>query len=217
MRRDTVGGAGALVLELVLLLAMASVAVFGVVRPLLGPLGLSVTTGPTLATVPSVTVTLVEGINTEPALPQIGTEGVSEGEGIEMGGPLTAQVVIVNPSVRQRVAVVGPQVVGGLVTLGVLLLLLQVVRSLRQGDPFRPANARRLLGIAALVGIGGQVTVLFGVWSRMEVVNHPKVAPFVQHDVELSFLPLVAGLGIAVAAEVFRRGTRLRADVEGLV
>jgi hypothetical protein len=207
---------GTRVLEVVLLLAMASVAGLAVVYPVIGQYGLNIATGPDF-TAPPVPVTLTVPVTTEPDLPQIGAGAVPEGDGLEIGGPITANVYIVGPALRQRIAVIGPTVLGGLVTVGVLFLLYQLVRSLRQGDPFRRVNARRLLGIAALVGVGGQAAVVLDAWGHRLIVTHPIVAPFVEQDVRLSFVPLLAGLGVAVAAEVFRQGARMREDLAGTV
>ncbi|MBC9732032.1 DUF2975 domain-containing protein [Nocardioides marmotae] len=92
-----------------------------------------------------------------------------------------------------------------------------MVRRTTGGAPFIAANARRLYLIAAAVGLGGQAVVLLEAWGRATVLNHPQIAPYVHSGVEISFSPLLAGLGVAVAAEVFRQGAALRADVEGLV
>lgn len=96
-------------------------------------------------------------------------------------------------------------------------MLLRITHTLRQGDPFVASNARRLYVIAALVGIGGQATLLLSNWGRLGILRHPEVAPYVLTDVSTTIVPLLAGLGIAVAAEVFRQGTRLKAELEGLV
>jgi hypothetical protein len=98
-----------------------------------------------------------------------------------------------------------------------LACLLLLVRSLRRGDPFVPANARRLYLIAAAVGFGGQAVQLLEAWGRSGLVEHPVVAPYLVPDAHLSFMPLLAGLAIAVGAEVFRQGTALREEVECLV
>lgn len=66
--------------------------------------------------------------------------------------------------------------------------------------------ATALLGVAraAAVGLGGQAVVLLEAWGRIGVLSHPEVAPYVVTDAQVSFLPLVAGITIAVGAEVFR-------------
>lgn len=211
------GRAGARVLEVVLLVAIVSVAVMGVARPLLGPGGLGIGRGPVFGQVPSITVTLDTTVRTEPALPTVDGGTFGPGEALEFSGPFRADVSVFNPDWRQRLGLIGPQILGGLVTVGVLGLLLLIVRSLWRGDPFRTGNARLLLGIAAMVGIGGQSAVFLSAWGRAGALNHERVAPYVQYDAYYSFMPLLAGLGIAVAAEVFRRGAQLREDVEGLV
>lgn len=104
-----------------------------------------------------------------------------------------------------------------LLAVAVLTLLLRIVRTLRDRDPFVEANARRLFAIAGLVGVGGQLTVLVAAWGRLGVLRHPDVAPYVVTDATVTFVPLFVGLAIAVVAEVFRQGTRLRAEVAGLV
>lgn len=122
------------------------------------------------------------------------------------------------PDFRQRVGLIGTTTLRGLLAIAVLALLLFMVRTLRSGDPFVPANARRIYAIAAIVGIGGLLTDLLGQWGRHGVLEHPRIAPLVDPEsYHLSLLPLAVGVAIAVAAEVFRQGTSLRADVDGLV
>lgn len=207
------------VLEAVLVAAMVFVAVFGIVRPVLGPGGFEFGTGPVFGAVPSVPVTLDAAavtITTEPSLPTL--EGMVEpGDGVEFLIPTGTQVSVWSPDLRQRLALVANPVLGGLLTIGVLGLLFRITHTLRVGDPFVEDNARRLYFIAVLVGIGGQVTVFIAAWGRLGILRHPDVAPFTVVDVHTTFVPLLAGFAVAVAAEVFRQGTRLRAEVAGLV
>ena len=211
----------AALLEVVLIGAIMLVAVMGVVRPLLGPGALEVGTGRVFGHYPSVVATMDPTrvrIETDPALPSlVGRGEVSPGDGVELDLPTRTTVSVYDPDLRQLLGLVGSEVLEGLVTLAVLALLLLLVRSLRRGDPFVPANARRLYAIAAAVGLGGQAAVLLEAWGRQGVLEHPLVAPYVFPDSSLTFVPVLAGLGIAVAAEVFRQGAELREEVEGLV
>jgi hypothetical protein len=208
------------VLEGVLALAIVMVVVFGVLRPAIGPAGLGLGSGPVFGRMPTVDTTLdLESVTvtTDPALSTLEGRTVEPGDGVEFAVPTGTEVAVFGPDLRQRLAFVATPVVGGLLAVGVLWLLLRVTHTLRRGDPFVAANARRLYLIAALVGIGGQATALLATWGELGILRHPDVAPYVLVDTSTTIVPLFAGLGVAVAAEVFRQGTLLRADVEGLV
>lgn len=205
--------------ETVLLTAIILVAIMGVLRPLVGPAGIGLGTGPTFGAPPNVHATLDAAavqIETDPPLPTL--EGlVTPGDGVEFTIPTGTTISVWDPDIQQRLAFVAVPVLIALLAIGVLSLLRAITRTLHDGDPFVADNARRLYVIAGLVGIGGQIAVALDAWSRWILLTHPQVAPFVVVDLQFTLLPLVAGLGIATAAEVFRQGTLLRADVEGLV
>lgn len=219
MRAVLAGRVASTLIEVVLALTLAVVAIFGVVAPLLGPGGFGVGTGPIFGSFPSVAVTLDVprvAVDTDPDLPV--AEGTyAPGEAVEFLIPTRTEVVLLDPDLQQKVALIGAPVLAGVLAIIVLFLLLRVVRSLRHGDPFVPVNTRRLFVIAATVGIGGQLAVLLIAWGKQGVLDHPLVEPYVVRELSASFVPLLAGLGIAVLAEVFRQGTRLRREVEGLV
>lgn len=207
-------------LELLLLLAVVAVAVLGVVRPLTGPTGLGLGRGSVFGVYPSVEATIDAEqvlIRTDPVLPSLSNRVVEAGDAVEATLPTRTTVAVFDPDARQFLGLVGSEVLRGLLAIVVLLGLLLLVRSLRQGDPFTPVNARRLYAIAAAVGIGGQGAVLLHAWGRASVISDSPLSPYLVQDVHISALPLLAGLGMAVAAEVFRQGAALRADVEGLV
>ena len=216
-----VGRSAVVALEGILMVLLVTTAVLGVVRPLVGPTGLGIGSGPVFGGVPQVPATVdaeAVRVETSPELPSLAGAGeVTPGEGLEMTLPTGTSVAVHDPDLGQRLSLTGSEVLGGLVTVAVLVLLLLIVRSLRQGDPFVPANARCLFAIAAVVGVGGQAALLLRAWGEHAVLEHPLVAPYVLEEASVSWLPLVAGLGIAVAAEVFRQGAALREDVEGLV
>ncbi len=208
-------------LEAVLVVGLVATALLGVVRPVLGPGALGIGSGSVFGTYPQVPATLdAEAVRVEltPGLPSLSDGGeVAAGDALEMTFPTGVSVGVYDPDLAQTLSLIGSEVLVGLVTVAVLALLLLIVRSLRHGDPFVPANARRLYAIAAAVGVGGQAALLLRSWGEHAVLQHPLVAPYVLQEATLSWLPLLAGLGVAVAAEVFRQGTALRRDVEGLV
>jgi hypothetical protein len=102
----------------------------------------------------------------------VGFGGVCKAEA-EVGGPVDWTAPLHQP------AFAAARIGTGLLAMVILYLLLRIVRTLRAGDPFVPANATRLTSMGFLTAVGGL---------------------------------LLIGL-----AEVFRQGTRLREDVEGLV
>ena len=208
------------ILQVLLIVAMASVAYSQVFLPLTGPGGLWSSPG---RYAPSVDVTLdyrtvLKDPNTSPfRFPE--TSYLPPGDPpLEFLLPTRTHVTVYEPDLRQRVGLIGTTSLRGLLAIAVLLFLLLMVRTLRSGDPFVPANARRMYAIAATVGIGGPLADLLGQWGRHGVLDNPKVAPLIiRESYHLSLMPLAIGVAIAVAAEVFRQGISLRADVEGLV
>ncbi len=134
------------------------------------------------------------------------------------GGPLTGTVAIEDPTVgQQTLALLPPFVAFVLVGVGVALLL-GVARSVRAGDPFTPANGRRLLRLALVVMAGGVGVQLLEDVTRNQLLSQVAVvAPDLGSEFTLPLWPLAAGLLVAFVGEVFARGSALRAEVEGLV
>jgi hypothetical protein len=212
----------AVLLQLLLIVAIASVAYSQVFLPLtsIGSRPWPLAHG-RYATNVEVTLdyrTVLKDPHTDPfRFPEL-VGLVHRGDGLEFLLPTRTRVQVLDPDVRQRVGLIGTPILRGLLAIAVLTLLLLMVRTLRLGDPFVPANARRIYAIAATVGIGGLLADLLGQWGRHGVLDNPRVAPFiVRESYHLSLMPLAIGLAIAVAAEVFRQGISLRADVDGLV
>lgn len=133
---------------------------------------------------------------------------------VELGGPYTGSVGFPGPSGTQRWAWV---TAGPVLVAAVLWLILRMLRSARRGDPFTPANLRRMQGLAVLVGVGGTLVAWSGTLLDRWLLENSAVAPIVANGYYFSFVPLVGGLLIAALAEVWRRGIQLRDDVEGLV
>lgn len=130
-------------------------------------------------------------------------------------------VRLTDPSTGQLLLASLPEVLMVLVTLVTGSLLYRVVRSLRQGDPFHRANARRLTAAALAVLVGGLLTSGASAFSSMVLAGAAQDLLGPDSGVvaggEMSLLPALAALPIACLAEFFRRGTVLRDDVAGLV
>lgn len=223
---------GALALEILLYIGVACTAVLGLLRTLLGSTGIGGMLpgwawdvserlfGPYfLGEVPSVRAPLVNGVevHTTPELYAYGAEPVPTGRG-EFSGPFEARVSVFAPDFTQRVGLLGGQLLAVLLAFGILLLLVRMVRTLRRDEgPFTSANANRLRSIAWLVGAGGTASSLLVAWGQWLVLNDAAIAPFVDNRFEINVLPLLAGAGIYVFAELFRRGAAMHADLERVI
>lgn len=204
----------AALLETLLAAAMVLVTVSLVLIPLLGPGGLGVGTGPVLGRLPAVQAQLSSAL--VPQLPVL--EGTfQEGDAVELGAPVLVTATVFSPSPSQRLGLVGGRVLTGLTALAVLGLLLQIVRSLRRNDVFIPRNAQRLRRLAAALGLGGTAAQLLTAFGMARVVDAAAVRGSLLPVFELSYLPVMGALGVAVLAEAFRQGAALRQDVDGLV
>jgi hypothetical protein len=101
-----------------------------------------------------------------------------------------------------------------------LWLLRSLARSVRERDPFGPANVRRLRLLGFLLVVGAPVMEVVNYALRLSLANTLPPGEF--GDVgfpgfSFPFPLLLAGLGAFILAEVFAQGARLREDVEGTV
>ena len=111
----------------------------------------------------------------------------------------------------RAMAVVG--IAGAVIAHLVLTHLLAIVDSVREGDPFVLANARRLQSIAWLVFAGELLHLVVGALAAFGSTP----AQSLDVDWSFSFTPWIAVLMLFVLARVFEHGARLRADLEGTV
>ena len=110
------------------------------------------------------------------------------------------------------------------VAVGALLgcwLLVRVMRSIAVGDPFAPANvgapaggSQRLFGVR--VGAGVLLGDGRGTGALLGSVDLGGLDPAVPRWTSPG-VPLLAGMVVALLAEAFKGGSRLRDDVDGLV
>ncbi|WP_256255743.1 DUF2975 domain-containing protein [Streptomyces sp. MUSC 14] len=192
-------------LEAALGLATALVGVFGVLLPALGVVGL----------IDPVDTREVK-VGTTTRVPGAVTDAAA-GNGMTLTGTHQADLVFSHPGLGQRLLLALPQVIGSLLLLLILVLLLQMARTLRNGDVFVPKNARRLSAMGLTVLVQAVLSPVLPALTTQALVSGtssagqiPFSATFTGQYVLLAFLILALG-------EVFRRGTKLRADTEGLV
>ncbi len=192
-------------LEAALGLATVLVGVFGVLLPALAVVGLidPVDT----REVETEATTRIPGAVADPLA----------GHGMALTGTHEADLVLADPDLGQRLLLALPNLTSSLLLVLVLALLLQMARTLRGGDVFVPKNARRLSIMGLTVLVQAVLSPMLLAFTTQALVNGtpidgqiPFSATFTGAYVLLAFLILALG-------EVFRRGTRLRTDTEGLV
>lgn len=95
----------------------------------------------------------------------------------------------------------------------VLRQLLDIVETVRAGDPFVSGNARRLEAIAWWVLAGEGLRLLIGAIALATTSSMPEL----DLDLHFSVAPWLAVLLLFVLARVFAEGARMRSDLEGTV
>ena len=104
-------------------------------------------------------------------------------------------------------------IAGAFIAHQILSGLLQIVESVRAGDPFVAENAARLHAIAWWL-LGAELLHLF-VGALASLASTP--AQPIDIDWTFSFTPWIAVLLLFVLARVFAHGARMREDIAGTV
>jgi hypothetical protein len=209
-----IGGKGARTIEVLLLAAIYVQGLFGLIR-MLGPFELGFGSERVTQHIPTgllfasnlylyIPVQLLSGSQNQFFLR---TDISSFG-----GGSLPASSI---PHTANA-ALFAADVVRTLTFLIVTILLLQLVRSLRTGDPFTADNARRLVTMALWVAIGGESAEMIQTLG-VHLTGAPLFDSWTRLPIVISVRPLVYGVALGVVAAVFRHGTALREESEGLV
>ena len=99
-----------------------------------------------------------------------------------------------------------------------LWMLRGFLRAVLDGDPFGPANVRRLRAIGFILVVGAPAVALLNYTLRQALYNDVAAAgSLASEGFAVPGTALLGGLGAFVLAEVFAYGLRLREDVEGTI
>lgn len=124
--------------------------------------------------------------------------------------PLGFDLATMHPGLPNGLrAIVAIGLVGAAIVHAILRRLLAIVDTVRSGDPFILANARRLDAIAWSV-LALEVLRMFVMAIAAAVWEPGRLGGF-------SFAPWLAVLMLFVLSGVFAHGARMRADLEGTV
>jgi DUF2975 family protein len=133
-------------------------------------------------------------------------------------GTASYAVDAADPSAGERLLALLPGILmAGLVVLSCWCIVL-LLRTVASGDPFDPLNVTRLRVVAGALVVGAPVVYLLQVVSDAVVLGNLDLGGLdVPFTLDLPWVPMLAGLVVAMLAEAFKTGSRLRADVDGLV
>jgi hypothetical protein len=140
--------------------------------------------------------------------------------GVELREDPKVALEVHDPSSRQLLLSTGAGI-GPWLLLGLVLWSLRgVASSVKGGEPFGAANATHLRRIGFFLVVGAPVVAVVD-WSlRLSLANTLPPNRFGSADpasFDLPFVPVLAGVGAFILAEVFAYGVRLREDVEATV
>ncbi len=149
--------------------------------------------------------------DTAVTVPQLDAAGIGYGQA-------TYAVDAVDPSVGQRLLALAPGLLMAVLVVLSCWCVVLLLRTVASGDPFDPVNVIRLRIIAGALVLGAPVAYVLQVVSDAMVLTSLDVAGLdTTFTVEIPWVPMLAGLVVAMVAEAFKAGSRLRADVDGLV
>jgi DUF2975 family protein len=133
-------------------------------------------------------------------------------------GPASYAVDAVDPSVGQRLLHLAPGLLGALLVVLSCWCFVLLLRTVAAGDPFDPVNVTRLRVVAFALVLGAPVVYLLQVLSDTMVLTGLAVDGLeLTFTLSIPWVPMLAGLVVAMLAEAFKAGSRLRDDVDGLV
>ncbi|MBK6873226.1 MAG: DUF2975 domain-containing protein [Kineosporiaceae bacterium] len=123
-----------------------------------------------------------------------------------------------DPTTTQRLIDLAPGLLLLVLILTACWLVFRLMRDIGRGEPFAPRNVARLRLLAAVLALGVPVEFVARGMSTMAMLSNADLGSLnPAGQVELPWLSVLAGMCLALLAEAFKAGSRLRDDVEGLV
>ncbi len=133
-------------------------------------------------------------------------------------GQASYAVDAVDPSAGQRLLHLAPGVLGALLVVLSCWCIMLVLRTVASGDPFDPVNVTRLRVVAGALVLGAPVVYVLQALGDAMVLGGLDLGGLeLTFTLSMPWVPMVAGMVVAMLAEAFKAGSRLRADVDGLV
>jgi LytS/YehU family sensor histidine kinase len=97
-------------------------------------------------------------------------------------------------------------------------LIIAVMRTIAAGDPFSTVNVRRLRILAAMLLLGPAITFFVATSIQGALLGDIPLGGLAYAlTIDIPWAGFIAGLLLALLAEAFKAGSRLRDDVDGLI
>ncbi len=127
-------------------------------------------------------------------------------------------LLVPEPSGRQRMLDALPDLLAGGVALLVLVLLYRVLGDIARGEPFARRNVTRLRLIAFAIALGWSAAGVTAAFVTLPILGAADIGDLpLASTWTIPVLPLGIGMVVALLAEAFKIGAGLRDDVDGLV
>ncbi|MFF4604970.1 DUF2975 domain-containing protein [Streptomyces sp. NPDC001339] len=154
---------------------------------------------------------------------EVHVDAAAQPPGTALSGAVTlrssslAELTFTAPGLGQRVLLVLPGLLNGLLIVVILAAVLRIARTFRDGDFFMPKNAQRLAVVAGALFLMGFLVPLADMMTTNLLARGTPMAEAISPAKTYAIEPVFLALLIGAMAGAFRSGTRLRADTEGLV
>jgi hypothetical protein len=133
-------------------------------------------------------------------------------------GPGTYALELADPGAGQRLLELLPGLLAALLVVLACWCVVLLLRTVAAGDPFHPLNVTRLRVVAASLALGWPVVLVLQFAVNAVLLGSADLGGLeLDSTIALPWVPLVAGMVVAMLAEAFKAGSRLRDDVDGLV
>lgn len=133
-------------------------------------------------------------------------------------GLATYDVDLADPTGGQRLLALAPGLVSAVLVVVACWLVVRVMRTVAAGDPFEPRNVTRLRAVAAVLVFGAPVVFFLEMAVRGALLGSMDLGGLEPAAfLTIPWPAFVTGMVVALLAEAFKAGSRLRDDVDGLV
>lgn len=133
-------------------------------------------------------------------------------------GSAEYEVTLADPTTLHRLLDLVPGVLVVLLLAVGSWLIIAVMRTIAAGDPFSDDNVRRLRVLSGMLLVGPAITFFVSTSIHGALLGDVNLGglPYAMY-LDFPWVGFIAGLLLALLAEAFKAGSRLRDDVEGLV